>query len=52
MSGGGDLLSIATGGLQAFQQGLSTTGNNIANVNTDSYSREQVNLATQVPQPT
>ncbi|HKJ10422.1 MAG TPA: flagellar hook-associated protein FlgK [Gammaproteobacteria bacterium] len=52
MSGGGDLLSIATGGLQAFQQALSTTGNNIANVNTDGYSREQVNLATQVPQPT
>jgi flagellar hook-associated protein 1 len=49
MSGGGDLLGIATGGLQAFQQALSTTGNNIANVNTDGYSRESVNLTTQVP---
>ncbi|MGA7800096.1 MAG: flagellar hook-associated protein FlgK [Gammaproteobacteria bacterium] len=45
----GDLLGIATGGLQAFQQALSTTGNNIANVNTDGYSREQVNLAPQIP---
>lgn len=52
MSSTGDLLGIATGGLLAFQQALSTTGNNISNANTPGYSREQVNLATQVPQAT
>lgn len=37
-------LSTALSALYAFQQGLDTTGNNIANVNTEGYSRQRVNL--------
>lgn len=43
----GDILNVGTSALLAFQQSLNTTGNNISNVNTDGYSRERVNLATQ-----
>ncbi|HKK14254.1 MAG TPA: flagellar hook-associated protein FlgK, partial [Gammaproteobacteria bacterium] len=50
MSATGDLLGIATGGLLAFKRALSTTGHNITNVNTDGYSRQRVELATQTPQ--
>ncbi|MBL4782132.1 MAG: flagellar hook-associated protein FlgK [Porticoccaceae bacterium] len=35
-----DLLGVATSGLNAIQQALSTTGHNIANVNTEGYSRQ------------
>ena len=36
-----DLLNIALSGLNVHQQALATTGNNIANVNTEGYSRQQ-----------
>ncbi len=37
-------LSTALSALYAFQQELETTGNNIANVNTEGYSRQRANL--------
>ncbi|MDN4503189.1 flagellar hook-associated protein FlgK [Alteromonadaceae bacterium BrNp21-10] len=43
-----DLLSIATSGLNAQNQLLRTTGNNIANVNTDGYIRERTSFAAQL----
>lgn len=45
-----DVLNIATTGLLAIQKALSTTGHNIANVNTEGYSRQRVDFATQKPQ--
>ncbi len=36
-----DLLNIALSGLNVHQLALTTTGNNIANVNTEGYSRQQ-----------
>jgi flagellar hook-associated protein 1 FlgK len=41
----GDLLSIGVSGLLAFQRALSTTGHNVANVNTPWYSRQGVELS-------
>ncbi|NOX08540.1 MAG: flagellar hook-associated protein FlgK [Gammaproteobacteria bacterium] len=41
-----DLLGTGLTGLKAFQSALSTTGNNISNVNTEGYSRQQVRLTT------
>ncbi|MCR5674559.1 MAG: flagellar hook-associated protein FlgK [Lachnospiraceae bacterium] len=38
-------LNIAASGLRAANAALNTTGNNISNVNTDGYSRQQVNAA-------
>lgn len=49
---GTSLLSIGTSGLQAFQRSLNTIGHNIANVNTDGYSRQSVDLVTRTPQVT
>lgn len=49
MSGGG-IFGTATSGLLAFQRALSTTGHNIANVNTPGYSRQRVEIVTQTPQ--
>lgn len=40
-----DLLSIGLSALRAQQRALATTGNNIANANTDGYSRQRVELA-------
>ena len=40
------LLGSALSGLTAFQRSLDTTSNNIANVNTEGYSRQRVELAT------
>jgi flagellar hook-associated protein 1 FlgK len=45
----GDPLGIAISGLLAFQRGLATTGHNIANVNTEGYSRQRVELAARLP---
>ncbi|MGB5601472.1 MAG: flagellar basal body protein, partial [Gammaproteobacteria bacterium] len=42
----GDLFSIGTSGLLAFQRALNTVSHNIANVNTEGYSRQSVQLAT------
>lgn len=46
----GNLLDIGTSGLLAFQRSLATTGHNIANVNTEGYSRQRVELSTRTPQ--
>ena len=40
------ILGIATSGLKAVQQSLSTTGHNIANVNTEGYSRQVADFRT------
>ncbi len=48
MSGVSGLVGNALTGLQAAQDALQVTGNNIANVNTPGYSREQ---AVQITQP-
>lgn len=41
-----DLLKVAASSLQSWQQALNTTGHNIANVNTEGYSRQSINLET------
>ncbi|MEY4718538.1 MAG: flagellar hook-associated protein FlgK [Pseudomonadota bacterium] len=46
------LLSSALSGLTAFQRSLDTTSNNIANVNTEGYSRQRVELASRPEQYT
>lgn len=46
----GDLLLTGLSGLTAFRNVLNTTGNNIANVNTDGYSRQRVELDARDPQ--
>jgi len=45
----GGLLGIATSGLMAAQRGLTTTGHNIANVNTDGYSRQRTEQVERLP---
>src|SRR5262245_35482763 len=41
-----DLLNTSVSGLIAFQRALDTTSHNIANVGTEGYSRQRVDLAT------
>lgn len=41
-----NILNVGTSALVALQQAISTTGHNIANVNTDGYSRQRVNFDT------
>lgn len=41
-----DLLRVAASSLQSWQQALNTTGHNIANANTEGYSRQTVNFDT------
>jgi len=43
------LLSIGTQALNANSSALAYTGQNISNVNTDGYSRQRINFATQEP---
>jgi flagellar hook-associated protein FlgK len=45
-----DLLSIAGSGVSAYQQALTTISNNIANVSTEGYAREDISLAESDPQ--
>ncbi len=40
-----NIFNIGVSGLTTFQTRLATTGNNIANVNTEGYSRQQVDLS-------
>ncbi len=47
-----DLLNIGVSGLMAFQRSLATTSHNIANVNTEGYSRQSVELGTRLPERT
>ena len=49
MSGIGMVLDIATTALNAQQQGMSVTAHNIANVNTDGYSRQTAVLDPKQP---
>lgn len=46
-----DLLSSGASALLTFQRALSTTSQNIANVNTEGYSRQRVNLESVVDNP-
>ncbi len=46
----GDILRVGISGLHAAQRALTTTGNNITNVNTPGYSRQRVNLSAQQDQ--
>jgi flagellar hook-associated protein 1 FlgK len=45
-----DLLLTASSGLRAFQQALNVTGHNIANVNTEGYSRQRLEINAGTPQ--
>ncbi|MEM7542482.1 MAG: flagellar hook-associated protein FlgK [Pseudomonadota bacterium] len=45
-----DIFGIALSALNAAQRGLTTTGHNIANVNTPSYSRQRVDFESRDPQ--
>lgn len=46
----GDLLGIGSSALLTYQRSLSTVSHNIANVNTDGYSRQRVETSTRLPQ--
>ena len=44
-----DLLGISSGAVMAYQRALGTVSNNIANVGTDGYVRQETALAEAVP---
>ena len=44
-----DMLNTAVSGLLTFQRALSTISHNIANVNTEGYSRQSVEIRTNTP---
>ena len=46
-----DILSTGLSGLLAFRRALDTTSHNIANVNTEGYSRQIVDFSTRNPTP-
>ena len=46
----GDVLGISVSGLLASQRNLATTSHNIANANTQGYSRQQVDVVARAPQ--
>ena len=45
-----DLLNIGISGLRVHQTALSVTGHNITNVNTEGYSRQDIDVVSQSPQ--
>ncbi len=49
MSGLFGTLGTATRGMNASQNALQTSGHNIANINTDGYSRQRVQMQTEQP---
>ena len=49
MSGLFGALGTSTRGMNVNQYGLQTSGHNIANTNTDGYSRQRVNIQTERP---
>ncbi len=51
MPGITSLLNIAKSGLLTHQLNLQTTGHNVSNVNTRGYSRQNVDLSSQMPTP-
>ena len=44
-----DILAIGSGAVNAYRQALSTTSNNIANVNTPGYSRRELVIGESFP---
>lgn len=44
-----DLLSLGRGGVQVYQRALNTTSNNIANLATEGYSRQETVIVDNVP---
>lgn len=44
-----DILNIGLTGLNASKSGLETTGHNLANANTDGYSRQKIHQTTNMP---
>ena len=40
-----DIYAIAKSGLKAYKEGLATTGQNIANVGNEAYSRREITLS-------
>ncbi|PIT74814.1 flagellar hook-associated protein FlgK [Limnohabitans sp. G3-2] len=44
-----DLLSIGSSGVTAYQRALATVSNNIANVSTDGYTRQDISLTSNQP---
>lgn len=46
----GGIFDIAVSGLLSHQRAIQTTGHNIANVNTDGYTRQRVEFDTRIPQ--
>lgn len=44
------MLGIGVSGLLAYQRALQTVSNNVSNANTEGYSRQRVELGTQIPQ--
>ena len=44
-----DLIGIASNAISAYQRALSTVSNNIANVNTEGYSKQEVLLKEATP---
>lgn len=44
-----DLLSIGSSGISAYQRALATISNNIANVNTDGYTRQDISISSNQP---
>ncbi|CAA0091009.1 Flagellar hook-associated protein 1 [Zhongshania aliphaticivorans] len=46
----GDMLGNALSGLVSYQRALATTSHNIANADTEGYSRQTVDFSTRVPQ--
>jgi len=46
------ILNIGVSALQSYQRSLTTTGHNIANSETEGYSRQRVGYATRVPMAT
>ncbi len=44
-----DMLSIGSSGISAYQRALATVSNNIANVNTEGYSRQDIQVSSNQP---
>jgi flagellar hook-associated protein FlgK len=44
-----DLLAIGSSGVEAYQRALATVSNNISNVSTDGYNRQNITLASNQP---
>lgn len=45
-----DILRTSTSALVAFQRALAVTGNNVANANTEGYSRQRAELSARLPE--